>query len=333
MVIHRLLEIDEVKSMISEGKVLALTGHFDVLNKLPKGNWVGATSPYFYIKGQNAFIDNQRVFVTDFTPHAKDFKISNYTYETISTVAERGFDNGFTFLALPPHSEITSSFSLNSMHYPKIFDNPVFGLVAGSLMEEFQTATNISVYNGQTGDIHIDKGVALHVGIEDHQVARLEIINVFEPNLDVVIDIDEDATVIKDCLINGEKRNLYDYMKENELLSYLTPFMSNLGGAMINFSPLLFDEENRQVIFAVPLIGKEKVYFGRPLNNYPEAFGKAIRAIPESREDLIFSCNCVSNYLFGDMENNDLGVSGMVAFGEIGYRLLNQTFTYVVIDE
>lgn len=48
---------------------------------------------------------------------------------------------------------------------------------------------------------------------------------------------------------------------------------------------------------------------------------------------LIYNCNCILNYLYADLEHNQIGFTGAAAFGEIGYNLLNQTFTYLSIDE
>ncbi len=333
MIANQLFEQNQVETLIGENRVMVLTAHIDVLKRLPKGNWIGATSPYFYVQGQKGLMNNDKIFVTDFTPYAKEFNIKSYDKELITTVAENGYKNGFNFLILPSQADITASFSQHSMSYPNVFDNPLVGLVAGAELEEWQEARNIRVFNGQTGASFDDSGVVLHVALDEGQAARLEIINVFEPNEDIVIEVEEDGPVVKDCLINGKQGNLYDFLKERDLLTISTPFVCNLSGAKINFSPITFDESERTVMFASSLVAGEKFLRAHPLSNYPVAFKDAIESIPEDKDDLIFSCNCLYNYLFGDMEEHDLGVSGAVSFGEIGYRLLNQTFTYLVIDK
>jgi hypothetical protein len=43
-----------------------------------------------------------------------------------------------------------------------------------------------------------------------------------------------------------------------------------------------------------------------------------------------FSCNCILNFLFGELEGKAIGgVEGPVTFGEIAYQLLNQTMVVV----
>ena len=45
-----------------------------------------------------------------------------------------------------------------------------------------------------------------------------------------------------------------------------------------------------------------------------------------------FSCNCILNYLYGELEGKVTeGMYGPVTFGEIAYQLLNQTLVYVRI--
>ncbi|MEO0003956.1 MAG: hypothetical protein RLZZ22_1648, partial [Pseudomonadota bacterium] len=46
--------------------------------------------------------------------------------------------------------------------------------------------------------------------------------------------------------------------------------------------------------------------------------------------DVVFSCNCILNFLFGELEGKAIGgVEGPITFGEIGYQLLNQTMVAV----
>ena len=46
-----------------------------------------------------------------------------------------------------------------------------------------------------------------------------------------------------------------------------------------------------------------------------------------------FSCNCILNFLFGELEGQKIGdLHGPVTFGEIGYQLLNQTLVVLRIQ-
>ena len=47
-----------------------------------------------------------------------------------------------------------------------------------------------------------------------------------------------------------------------------------------------------------------------------------------------FSCNCILNYLYGELEGKKIdNISGPITFGEIGYQLLNQTLTFLYIED
>jgi hypothetical protein len=47
----------------------------------------------------------------------------------------------------------------------------------------------------------------------------------------------------------------------------------------------------------------------------------------------VFSCNCVLNYLHGQLEGRHTGaLLGPMTFGEIAYQLLNQTLVHVSVS-
>ena len=48
----------------------------------------------------------------------------------------------------------------------------------------------------------------------------------------------------------------------------------------------------------------------------------------------MFACNCVLNYLHGQLEGRRTGtVLGPMTFGEIAYQLLNQTMVYITVQK
>jgi hypothetical protein len=49
---------------------------------------------------------------------------------------------------------------------------------------------------------------------------------------------------------------------------------------------------------------------------------------------IIFSCNCILNYLYSGLKGKKTaGITGPATFGEIAYQLLNQTMVYLrIID-
>ena len=94
-----------------------------------------------------------------------------------------------------------------------------------------------------------------------------------------------------------------------------------------------------------------KVYDGRTGQKYADGVVVAHVALPESQlasieivnirerlasyptEGVSFSCNCILNFLFGELEGQSIGaLQGPVTFGEIGYQLLNQTLVVLRIE-
>ncbi len=64
-----------------------------------------------------------------------------------------------------------------------------------------------------------------------------------------------------------------------------------------------------------------------PIDDYVKQFTSAM---PTKLQDLTFSCNCILNFLYSDLEGKKTGsITGPVIFGEIAYRLLNQTLVYL----
>jgi hypothetical protein len=48
----------------------------------------------------------------------------------------------------------------------------------------------------------------------------------------------------------------------------------------------------------------------------------------------MFSCNCILNFLYGELEGKSIGTfTGPVTFGEIAYQLVNQTLVYVKAEK
>ena len=51
-------------------------------------------------------------------------------------------------------------------------------------------------------------------------------------------------------------------------------------------------------------------------------------------DKVFFSCNCVLNYLYSNLEGKKVGsFTGPMTFGEIAYVLLNQTLVYLQVQD
>jgi hypothetical protein len=71
----------------------------------------------------------------------------------------------------------------------------------------------------------------------------------------------------------------------------------------------------------------------KPIDDFIEAFK---RQIPQQGgvDNLVFSCNCILNYLYAELEGKKTAnFTGPITFGEIAYQLLNQTLAYLTIED
>jgi len=323
----KLYKIDEVIQFIEQGKLLSLAGDERALSTLPKGNWIAGTIPYFMNVDKGMFNQNM-IFVNELSSSKDEFTIKTYDENNIDQLTEDSYSNGYTMLIIPPFTKIHETFALKAQDFQDLFDNPVIGWIAGMDLNSSDVAMT---YNGDENQTHKDKAVAIHVKLPKNKLARLEIVNIFSPdNKSDEIQFLSDGFACSDCLINGEKKSLATYIQENSI-DIKSPIISNYSGALINVSFKEVNSDKNEVSFYAPVF-KDRIYkFSKSIDNY---IAKFELTVPVINEPIEFSCNCILNYLYGDLENKNLkGFAGPVTFGEIGYQLLNQTLTYLVIED
>ena len=328
MIQKKLYPVEDVIDFIQQGKKLVLSGDEKLLDLLPKGSWIGGTIPYFMSEegGTNC---HDKIFVDDFTDIATNIKIKSFTKSNINQITQHGFNNGFIFLILPFSKPIVLDFALNSLQYPDIFKNPLIGYVAGVDLD-VAGLIDAQVYNGDDSTKSDTDGVVMYVELPPNQIARVEIINIFNQNpKSEEITFIKDSFIQSDCLINGKPGNIFDFLNEIDYDNRL-PIITKCAGAYINRDRQIMDSNTRSVIFNAPLFSGDTYKLATPIYNYQQTF---IEQIPPNTSDVVFSCNCVSNYANGNLEGKKLSLFGPMPYGEIAFQLLNMTQTYLAIDE
>jgi hypothetical protein len=326
MIKSKLYPVDEVIAMIQNGHLLTLAGDEKVMSKLPKGNWIGGTIPYFMDEAAGQF-SQDLIYVNELSSARKHI-IKSYDETNIDTLAKDSFSNGFTVLIIPPFQKIHTEFSLTANDIDGLYDNPIIGWMAGTDLSSNSTP---KTFNGLLGATHVDKAVAVHVELPKSQTARLEIINIFKQDVNgAKIEFLENGFECQECLVDGKKTNLAKYLAENNI-NTKPPISSNHSGAIINVSFKEINQETGTVYFYAPIFKDTAYHFSLPVNEYVKDFESKL---PEAGSDVAFSCNCILNYLYGELEGKSIkGFTGPITFGEIGYVILNQTLTYLVIEE
>ena len=108
------------------------------------------------------------------------------------------------------------------------------------------------------------------------------------------------------------------------------PLVADYSGAMVNVSIKSNIAAEQRVDFYAPVFPGVSYRIAAPVADYISAFQAAL---PPTNAELVFSCNCILNYLYCDLEGKQTGkVKGPITFGEIGYQLLNQTLVYLTIE-
>ena len=88
--------------------------------------------------------------------------------------------------------------------------------------------------------------------------------------------------------------------------------------------------EEDSVDFYAPVFRNVRYRFATPVEDYVGEFRNRINAASDKKP--VFSCNCILNYLYGNLEGQKTTpYSGIVSFGEVAYQLLNQTLVYCEI--
>ena len=323
-----LFNFDEVKKKIEQGKILILAGDEDVLKNLPKGNWIGGTIPYFMAE-KGGISTREQIFVTEFPGYITDFLIKEYDENSISKVFVDHEAQGFSIIIIPASCPLHFSYALNSYKYEGFATRQLIGWIAGMHLDDLGTITP-KVFNGKKGEMLENAAVVIHVALPESKYSDIDIINIFEQGEGDVIVFPEDGFSATDAIINGEKKNFAEYIKEHDL-DIRFPLVADYSGAMINTSFQNVDEENRKVDFYAPVFKGVEYKQAKPVEDYVSKF---LNNMPKesSSDNIIFSCNCILNYLYSELEGKHTGgMMGPMTFGEIAYQLLNQTLVYLKI--
>ena len=317
------ITFDETSKLIKEGKLLHIAGTEALLKKLPGGKWIGGSTEYF-ISEDGGKVSGDLLFVTEFS--CNNYAIKTYNAQDISQVTSDAFENGFSLLIIPFDSAAHREYAQNAAGYKNMFLRNIVGWISG-LNLNIQGQTPITV-NGTAPESYTDKAVALHLQIPDDKTVSVNIINIFEQDTNSpLIEFTEEGFSIKKCSVNGKETVFADYIAENAIDTKL-PLVGDYSGNDINIS--IKSIENGVVNFYAPVFKGIKYRIAKPVTDYESLFKARISEHKDS--PAVFSCNCILNFLYGELENKKLEMfTGPITFGEIAYQLVNQTLVYVSV--
>jgi len=320
-----LMTLNKTSELIGSGKLLHIAGTEALLKKLPKGNWVGGSTEYFMVK-EGGKVTDELLFVTEF-PYT-EFSVKSYSSHEIETVAEDAYDNGFSIVIVPFDSMVHKVYAHNAAYYKDMFIKNITGWVSGVNLEKFEQ-TPIAV-DGTTGESYSDRAVTLHLEVPRNKTVSINIINIFtQDESSPVIEFTEEGFKSEKCLVDGEEILLADYIAKNNIDTKL-PLVGNYSGNGVNIS--FKSIENGVVDFYAPVFSGIKYRMAKGISDYAKEFNK--RLVDCTDKQAVFSCNCILNFLYGELEGKSIDVfAGSITFGEIAYQLINQTLVYVSVSD
>ena len=323
---NTMLSVAEATQKIDSGAVLLIAGSESALRQLPKGRWIGGTSVYFLTESGGR-CDTQNVFVTEF-PDGRDLRIRHYGPDTLPGLTQARFDNGMTAILIPAFSKTHAQFAIEGAGYDGLFDQPLMGWITGTHLDEIGRNTP-KIADGATGSLYDEGAVLMHMELDAGTVPALDIINLFSQDKDAdAISFDTDGFSARTATVNGEKVDFARYVAEKGIDTKL-PLVADYAGAMINVSFQSVDADSGVVQFYAPVIKGVTYRLAKSTGDYASSFARQIGS--DGAEE--FSCNCILNYLYGDMEGKKTGgFTGPATFGEIAYILLNQTLVHLDLN-
>jgi hypothetical protein len=323
-----LVSLQQAVELIDQGHALAIAGDESLLKQLPRGNWIGGTIPYF-MDQRGGTVSRDKLYINDLSGVGSRIDIRSYSTHNLPELVNEAPDNGFSLIILPGGSDILSCYAKNAPDYEDIFLKPIIGWVSGHHLDDAASATP-KVINGLDGEPWDNRAVAMHVGLPETKTAQLDIVNLFQQGEGHTFRFAESGFSAGDCLIDGAPGNFADFLRQQEIDTRL-PLVADYSGAMVNVSIKGTDSERGTVEFYAPVFSGVDYKLAAPVADYIDEF---MAVTPNAGGSWVFSCNCILNYLYMDLEGQrTANITGPFTFGEIAYQLLNQTLVYLSVED
>ena len=324
-----LYDVIEVKAKITRGEKLLLAGDESLLKLLPAGKWIGGSIPYFMTE-EGGLTTQHKIYVTELPEAVSDISIKVYEAAALGSVYADAAQNGFSVIIMPGSSKTHLEFALHAPQYKDFGYSPLIGWIAGVHLDDLEKITP-KVFYGPTQTMFEDAAVVMHASLPPKYVAEINFVNIFEQGEGDTITFPQDGFSSSEAYINGVKTNFADYITQQDLDMRL-PLVADYFGARVNVSFQSVDRLKHEVKFYAPVFAGVSYKHAKPLQDYVQQF-TAMLPLHLSKHPT-FSCNCVLNYLYSELEGKRTGkITGPTTFGEVVYQLLNQTVAYLTVTE
>jgi hypothetical protein len=320
---------EEVATLVTRGDGLLLAGDEAALRKLPRGNWIGGTIPYFMTRA-GGLVDRERIFVNALPEGLRCLAVKRYDESDVAKVFADLPASSFGVIIAPASSPVHLAYALHAPTFPRFATRPLIGWISGVHLSELG-AKSAKVFDGTTGEALEQKAVVMQVGLAPGKLAKLGIVNIFKEGSGPAISFPSSGFSAKEVEIDGQRGNLAEYIARTGLDTRL-PLVADYCGIGINVSFQSVDQANGEVKFYAPVFTGVPYHHAQPISDYVSEF---VSKVPQNLNGRIaFSCNCVLNYLYSNLEGKKTGdVACPITFGEVAYQLLNQTLAYITVAD
>ncbi len=320
--------VQEVEALIHRGDGLLLAGQEPLLRRLPRGNWIGGTIPYF-MAGEGGIVDHERIFVHELPFGLRCQGVRRYGSGDVDRVYADLPADGFGVIIMPATSPVHLAFALGAPNFDQFAARPLVGWVSGVHLDDLGTKSP-KVFDGTTGEALEEKAVVMHVSVPKGKVAELGVLNIFREGNGPAINFLSSGFSAKEVEVDGKRQNFAQYIKKNGLDTRL-PLVADYCGTPINVSYQAVDDANGEVFFYAPVYAGMPYRHAAPVGDYVTEFTSQLPK--DLGQRTAFSCNCILNFLYSNLEGKKTAnIACPITFGEIAYQLLNQTMAYVTID-
>ena len=322
------MDLQDALVAIRSGAYLSIAADESLLRRLPPGNWLAGSIPYFMAQNGGE-TSRQKLFVTELPTHAGTPHLRWYDVGNLHKVALDAPAHGLTMLIVPAFSDVHSRFAREAPAFEDMYMKPLVGWIAGVHLDDLGQAAPV-VVNGQTLVFSHDRALAVHIPLPESIYPRIDILNLFRPGGGDAIRFPSTGFSAQECFVNGQLVNLAQYLTQKGIDTRL-PLVADYSGAMINVSFKAVDATAGRVDFYAPVFDDVEYRVAEPVPDYVRAFAQSL---PGDALGARWSCNCILNYLYGELEGLRTGpITGPMTFGEIAYQLLNQTMVYVNLEQ
>ncbi len=330
--INALVTVEEAARRIAEGRALVLAGDEAVLGRLPRGAWIGGTTPYFMSEAGGVH-SSDLVFATEARAGAEHVRIRTYDAADLARIYRDIPEPGYGVVVMPLFSKAEMAFAVGAPDYEGFASRPLVGWVAGTDPAHLGPTTP-RVFDGRTGAVLEQEALAMHVTLPAACSVEIGIVNVFTPGPGDVLQFPEAGFSTRDVEVGGQLRNFASYVAETGFDSR-RPLIGDYGGAQLNVGIREVDAAAGVVRFWAPVFPGIRYRHAQPVRDYVGEFlSKAPpHVLAAGTSGLGFCCNCYSNFLHGKLEGKRTSpLVGPIVFGEIAYQLCNETLVYMTVN-